>query len=412
MSTVKNSILALFDDNIMGAITAADMRIFVDAIFDSKENEIRVFDELQNITDYQQSSPEFPIEKFDVIVITSPNNQNQITDRGVYIALKSNPNENDVLKIANVNYDEFLKIGKPNQLISLDALGNLTWIEPLEGYYIEGSDTITNILDKYPSQKGPVYIASNTELTAPVPGKIGDGYSWTGEKWVNVGQLRGPQGDIQEIAFANQYETDAGYIETKAVSPKTLKNSVHLDRKEDTLGNPLEDNDMLVSTKSGTRKWEKPIRNLDDLHDVTSNPSNESILMYDNTNKWYSVDFSSVIPTRFVDLKDTPVDYIGKANQGLVVNSTQSGIDFRSLVTSLNHLSDVNTIAPAPQPGDVLKYNGTAKEWRPAADNTKSGVSSARPQNVSTGTQYFDTTLGKPIWFNGLTWVDALGASV
>ena len=28
------------------------------------------------------------------------------------------------------------------------------------------------------------------------------------------------------------------------------------------------------------------------------------------------------------------------------------------------------------------------------------------------GTYYFDTTLGKPIWWNGTAWVDATGATV
>ena len=51
MDAIKNSILALFDDNITGAISAADMRIFVETIFDSKENTIHVFEKLTEIDD-------------------------------------------------------------------------------------------------------------------------------------------------------------------------------------------------------------------------------------------------------------------------------------------------------------------------------------------------------------------------
>lgn len=39
-----------------------------------------------------------------------------------------------------------------------------------------------------------------------------------------------------------------------------------------------------------------------------------------------------------------------------------------------------------------------------------SGITSARPVTPATGTYYFDTTLGKPIWYSGTGWVDATGA--
>lgn len=38
-----------------------------------------------------------------------------------------------------------------------------------------------------------------------------------------------------------------------------------------------------------------------------------------------------------------------------------------------------------------------------------SGTSTSRPSAPSTGQCFFDTTLGKPIWWNGTAWVDALG---
>jgi hypothetical protein len=40
------------------------------------------------------------------------------------------------------------------------------------------------------------------------------------------------------------------------------------------------------------------------------------------------------------------------------------------------------------------------------------GVTANRPANVETGYQYFDTTLGKPIYYNGTSWVDATGTTV
>lgn len=35
-----------------------------------------------------------------------------------------------------------------------------------------------------------------------------------------------------------------------------------------------------------------------------------------------------------------------------------------------------------------------------------------RPTNINIGFQFFDTTLGKPIWWNGSKWVDSTGTEV
>lgn len=40
------------------------------------------------------------------------------------------------------------------------------------------------------------------------------------------------------------------------------------------------------------------------------------------------------------------------------------------------------------------------------------GASDSRPTDIAKGFQYFDTTLNKPIWWNGSAWVDATGAEV
>lgn len=48
----------------------------------------------------------------------------------------------------------------------------------------------------------------------------------------------------------------------------------------------------------------------------------------------------------------------------------------------------------------------------------RNGTTHQRPNNQlddtweSIGFQYFDTTLGKPIWWNGTGWVDATGSNV
>lgn len=40
------------------------------------------------------------------------------------------------------------------------------------------------------------------------------------------------------------------------------------------------------------------------------------------------------------------------------------------------------------------------------------GATAGRPQNPRVGETYFDQTLGLPIWWNGATWVNALGVPV
>lgn len=41
-----------------------------------------------------------------------------------------------------------------------------------------------------------------------------------------------------------------------------------------------------------------------------------------------------------------------------------------------------------------------------------SGTTANRPAVPVTGQMYFDTTLGRPVWYNGAAWVDATGAPV
>lgn len=43
---------------------------------------------------------------------------------------------------------------------------------------------------------------------------------------------------------------------------------------------------------------------------------------------------------------------------------------------------------------------------------TLNGLTAARPAAPVTGQFYYDTTIGKPIWWNGTNWKDATGATV
>jgi len=74
---------------------------------------------------------------------------------------------------------------------------------------------------------------------------------------------------------------------------------------------------------------------------------------------------------------------------------------------SLNNLGDVTITTPAAN--EVLEFNGTA--WVNTG-RWPNGASTARPASPPVGYMYFDTDLGKPIWWNGTGWVDATGTAV
>ena len=53
------------------------------------------------------------------------------------------------------------------------------------------------------------------------------------------------------------------------------------------------------------------------------------------------------------------------------------------------------------------------KIGRYACSVSESGVTANRPtKNLWIGRPFFDTTLGKPVWYDGTNWVDATGATV
>jgi len=44
--------------------------------------------------------------------------------------------------------------------------------------------------------------------------------------------------------------------------------------------------------------------------------------------------------------------------------------------------------------------------------DTMSGTTAQRPAQPTVGQRYYDTTIGKPIWWNGTVWKDAAGTTV
>ncbi len=61
---------------------------------------------------------------------------------------------------------------------------------------------------------------------------------------------------------------------------------------------------------------------------------------------------------------------------------------------------------------DSITENAGLQTVAASTPKASSGPTAARPTGVPTGQTFFDTTLGKPIWWNGKHWVDATGANV
>ncbi len=89
----------------------------------------------------------------------------------------------------NINDNALYTRGTQNEIIEI-SLGGVGGLE------IKGTDTIANILI-LTGNMGDIWIANNDDAGATPPGVTGDGYSWNTDlnSWVNIGPIRGPQGD-------------------------------------------------------------------------------------------------------------------------------------------------------------------------------------------------------------------------
>jgi hypothetical protein len=64
----------------------------------------------------------------------------------------------------------------------------------------------------------------------------------------------------------------------------------------------------------------------------------------------------------------------------------------------------------------ALQYNAADAVWVKSDGSDASalviGTTAERPSTVTTGYQFFDTTLGLPIWKNGVVWINAGGTTI
>ncbi|MCG0942909.1 putative Prophage Lp2 protein 53 [Lactiplantibacillus plantarum] len=90
---------------------------------------------------------------------------------------------------------------------------------------------------------------------------------------------------------------------------------------------------------------------------------------------------------------------------------------FREVQISYEIDGGVGMAVRCVNPNNKFSGFNSASPWMILSDDSKvlhlsTGDTASRPTGISTGYQYFDTSLNKPIWYTGKNWVDVTGATV
>ena len=196
----KEQILNLFLDNTLGDITPADMRIFVNAIFDDKEPAIQKIADLNNF-DFGKS------RRNDIVIVNEPGDPHN--KNGIYVITKDKPALKDIELISpDKNIIDYLTSGGDDQVLSIKD-GKLKWVAQ-DPYEILGTKTIKEILNIKTAKQGDIWIAEDTNTHIIPKGKSGDGFYYKNGKWTNIGQLRGPTGEDSNIPGPKGDKGDQG----------------------------------------------------------------------------------------------------------------------------------------------------------------------------------------------------------
>ena len=122
---------------------------------------------------------------------------------------------------------------------------------------------------------------------------------------------------------------------------------------------------------------------------------------------------SGTITLSSLDLNADAVAKGIRLRTGRIIDSSSGGkanissIDFSNNTVSLSSISGTFAV------NDTLTFEGTTDFQRAQFTGIQlvgSGVTALRPSSPVAGLMYFDTTLGKPVWYSGSKWVDATGA--
>ena len=247
---IKQNTLNLFLDGIANNITAQDMRIFVDNIWDDKENGIRKISNLSDITG------ETHVESGDVIICDGTGIDPK--EAGIYIANQANPNSSD-LRLVTGYVPTIPDNGNDGEILSIQN-GILVWTDIKYVFRVLGTKPINEILSITDINSGSTFIAENDDAFAIPPGFIGDGYTFNGTNWKNIGPLRGEKGDIGDQGNQGLNGLDGNGFQIQGWD--TLNNIIH---------KVADQGDIWVSTTAGNDSAGNPVN----IHDsLAYNPPN------------------------------------------------------------------------------------------------------------------------------------------
>lgn len=168
------------------------------------------------------------------------------------------------------------------------------------------------------------------------------------------------------------------------------------------------------------------------INDYGSGQSNSNIFNICQQSLIHSAtpSLNSCLSTNILDKKYT------KLKQGIVFNGGITNppcfIDNWDRIAQTMSYYGFNNVDNIPFDGDgnielpyqtLIGINQTNELGRNVGNNLyaydgnplgvrRSGTTTDRPTGVKVGFQFFDTTLGKPIWWNGSAWVDTTGATI
>lgn len=154
---------------------------------------------------------------------------------------------------------------------------------------------------------------------------------------------------------------------------------------------------------------------------------NRSTLFTYGRGTWINCTFERTAPTilmylgastkfincTFIYKGDYPDDghFIGVLRWATCINCTFQD-DIPNKTKHFYYLTDPTYFFNTKNLGPNVSVKGIYSGEIPSDMNTVWNSGSTRPTEPQKGQRFFDTTLGKPIWFNGTNWIDATGTIV
>jgi len=231
MANSKDNILALFPDNNNREITAADIRRFVNAVFDEEVDITDIEDNLiSTVTDVPLSA-----------------NQGRILDERITseIATLGAAKEDSL----GIGQDGWFLVTRDDGFGTLNKVWESVFI-PSEVIVYDYLDS-TSIVDALSANQGRVLNNAITSHTSSISANIINIAQNTADIAQNTIDILANTNGL--FSLGNRVTVNEGDIDTLTISVNQI--NVDLNGKEDILGNPAADGYLLSSTALGARSW-------------------------------------------------------------------------------------------------------------------------------------------------------------